>query len=216
MTFEGGPLPWPEAKSYRHVLTSSQPSAARMLHDGQPARTYRVVCAEISHQTLTVTVGNEKSATLPFPKHESATVQLHCEHPHTIALEPFLLPSYRPVDVALDDCVARRALPNSALTVHQVLVDRTIAVHLDLFNKDGRRFDNFSTTVFSWVRDLNLLEFRSTPFNGITLARSAGQLCDMGSKVALFPPLLSFPSFFLRCANPMSKNREEEKKEKKG
>ena len=186
--FEGGPLPWPEApQSFRQVLNSSDTAASRILHEGLPPRAYRVVCAAISKQQLTLTVGNDRSATLPFPRQEQASVTLFCEHPHTILLEPFLLPSYRPVDTDADDCNSRRVLPNSQQTVHHVLAERTIVLNIDLLNAQGRHFDNFSTVVFQWSKDMDdsFLAFRNTPFQGITVAPSAGQMCDLGSKAAL-------------------------------
>ncbi len=105
---------------------------------GPVARSYRVVCAALGQQTLTVTVGNRPSPGLPNPRIETASVVLHCEHVHSLVLAPAaILPPHDTLvwrifffqasqyklantyrshtkDVASDECVTHRALATSA------------------------------------------------------------------------------------------------------
>lgn len=184
--FEGGPLPWPEAPlSFRQALNSSEPAAARIVYDAQAQRTYRVVCATLGHQSLTLEAGNQRSATLPFPRTEKVRMALHCEHPHAIKLEPVLLPAVSPVDIATDECIAHRLLPSVESSVHRVRTGRVLGLRTELWNAEGRPFDNFSTAVIAWTHDLDATFLSPAGDIHAAFVGNLGQVYQLGDKTAL-------------------------------
>lgn len=111
---------------------------------------------------------------------------MRCEHPDSVTLSSVVLPSGKPVDIMTDDCVARRVLPNTHQTVHQVRSGRSVGVQAELWNKEGRRFDNSSTALLAWRHDLDtsFLAFRDDLYDDF-LMYTHRKVCQLGYKAAI-------------------------------
>ncbi|XP_053384665.1 nuclear pore membrane glycoprotein 210-like [Mercenaria mercenaria] len=152
--FSGGPQPWildsskyfqrphncrKEVSSEESKNTLIQPvqtvGAQKKLHS------FIVSCKNYGEQTLTLQVGNEKTAKNENPAVEEASVSFICAEPVEIHLQPLV--AY-PDD--LPPCPVSRE-PNQQIPVH---CQRDLDLGVSVTDKNGRKFDNISSLEFDW------------------------------------------------------------------
>ncbi|KAK3103291.1 hypothetical protein FSP39_018237 [Pinctada imbricata] len=144
LVFHGGPQPW--------VLDTSQYIRLCkmfllvwltwfMIDITGGYHTFHVTCRDFGEQTLTLKVGNGKTATNRYPAVEVASIRLSCSPPVGLHLEP--------------DVKYPEGLPPCPVTKDQ---SRPVPIHcnrdLDILvfvtDSFGKKFDNFSSLDIDW------------------------------------------------------------------
>ncbi|XP_053154975.1 nuclear pore membrane glycoprotein 210 [Hemicordylus capensis] len=146
--FEGGPRPWVQepSKFFRNItveepqnvgLSFLGPSASR-----NPFQHWvKASCKALGEQVISLTIGNKPTVTNPFPAVEPAAMTLICATPSRLTLTavyantqldiscPFLRQSKQGVPVS---------------NYHKPVLD------LEVYDQQGRKFDNFSSLSIIW------------------------------------------------------------------
>lgn len=93
VAFEGGPRPWPMLPAgYRVQLSSSTTDLVSVMRMVDPYRrnrdlhVFRVLCQAIGETVLTLSVGNNVSASLPSPASSEVAIRFVCAMPSSLEL----------------------------------------------------------------------------------------------------------------------------------
>ncbi|XP_071780679.2 nuclear pore membrane glycoprotein 210 isoform X1 [Centroberyx gerrardi] len=147
MFFEGGPKPWvlEPSKFFRSLKAEDEGSVSLAL-TGPSSHSYnqhrvRATCKALGEQVLEVTVGNKASLTNPYPAVEPAVVKFVCAPPSRLTL----VPVYTSPQLDLT-C----PLLQQNKQVVPVSNYRNPILNLAAFDRQGRKFDNFSSLSMVW------------------------------------------------------------------
>ncbi|KAL5006223.1 hypothetical protein ScPMuIL_015029 [Solemya velum] len=159
VTFIGGPQAWVLDSSKFFQILSSQKNEVVGVEQvaafgtQRSSHIFRVVCTDFGDQTLTLQVGNGKTAKNQHPAMEERTIRFSCAQPVELHLHPLVsYPQER-----LPPCpVARESHQPIPVPCHKDLDIQVIVTDVS-----GRKFDNFSSLEIDWsVSDESL---SSTP-----------------------------------------------------
>ncbi|KAG7260830.1 hypothetical protein CRUP_012778, partial [Coryphaenoides rupestris] len=130
MRFDGGPKPWvlEPSKFFRSPRAEAEDVVGLAVigpsphnHNHNNQHWLRATCRTLGEQTLELSVGNQPSVTNPYPAVEPAVVRFVCAPPSRLTLAP--------------------VYTSAQLDLSCPLLQQ---------NKQGRRFDNFSSLGFQW------------------------------------------------------------------
>jgi len=145
VAWSGGPQPWPlkPANYFKDLQIGDQTLVTVTPVTHTSLHVYKVTCLAIGDTTLTLTVGNTPSSTLPRPVKVSSTMTIICSKPHTITLFPSI-PG--PSDSTLPPCPIQAKQGRQAA---QAYLDLKILVTI----KDAadRVIDSVSSVPVSWT-----------------------------------------------------------------
>ncbi|XP_046725797.1 nuclear pore membrane glycoprotein 210 isoform X2 [Silurus meridionalis] len=147
MLFEGGPKPWIlEPSKFFRNLTAEDPTSVTLTLTGPASRNYfthniRATCRVLGEQVLAVTVGNRPTLTNPFPAVEPAVVKFVCAPPSRLALVPVYTNAQLDLSCPL--------LQHNKQVV-PVSNYRNPELDVAVFDRQGRKFDNFSSLSVTW------------------------------------------------------------------
>ncbi|NWV56854.1 PO210 protein, partial [Daphoenositta chrysoptera] len=148
MLFEGGPRPWVQepSKFFRNIAAEDAESIVLSLLEPPTPRNnnqhwVRVLCRSLGEQVITLTVGNSPTVTNPFPVVEPAVVKFVCAVPSRLTLNPV----YGSPQLDLS-C----PLLQQNKQVVPVSNYRNPVLDLAAYDKQGRKFDNFSSLSVVW------------------------------------------------------------------
>uniref|UniRef100_A0ACB8EIP5 Uncharacterized protein n=1 Tax=Sphaerodactylus townsendi TaxID=933632 RepID=A0ACB8EIP5_9SAUR len=146
--FEGGPRAWVQepSKFFRNVSAADSNGIDVFLLGRTTPRTpfqhwIRASCKTLGEQVISLTVGNKPTITNPFPVVEPAVMKLICATPSRLSLVPVY---------------ANPQLGLSCPLLHQnkqgvpVSNYRNPVLDLDVYDHQGRKFDNFSSLNIIW------------------------------------------------------------------
>nr|XP_045612932.1 nuclear pore membrane glycoprotein 210-like isoform X2 [Procambarus clarkii] len=145
--FEGGPLPWVNKRSsHTAQVKIDNPEKVRVKLLGEVKKHsdihgVEVLCRGLGEFTLTLTVGNVPSPTLPHPRSVSSTLEVVCALPDAISLAAIIK---RPV-AALSSCPA---VAETGVTVAHCY--KPLLMEVIVTDSENRKFDNISSLVFKW------------------------------------------------------------------
>ncbi|XP_052800976.1 nuclear pore membrane glycoprotein 210-like [Mya arenaria] len=154
VVFSGGPQPWVlDSSKYFQIphnggkKVSSGESKNVLIHPVKTigslkrVHTFFVTCKNYGEQTLTLRVGNEKTAKNQNPAVVETSVSFVCAEPVEIHLQPDIeLPRDLP------PCPASRE-PNAQIPVY---CKKSLDILVSVTDKNGRKFDNISSLEFDW------------------------------------------------------------------
>ncbi|KAM4609800.1 nuclear pore membrane glycoprotein 210 [Polymixia lowei] len=147
MLFEGGPKPWvlEPSKFFRNLKAEDEGSVSLAL-TGPSSHSYnqhwvRATCRALGEQVLEVTVGNKPSLTNPYPAVEPAVVKFVCAPPSRLTLVPVYTSPQLDLTCPL--------LQHNKQVV-PVSNYRNPILDLAAFDRQGRKFDNFSSLSILW------------------------------------------------------------------
>ncbi|RVE70662.1 hypothetical protein OJAV_G00067530 [Oryzias javanicus] len=147
MLFEDGPQPWvlEPSKFFCNLRAEDETSLSLALISPSShsfnQHLVRATCKALGEQVLEVTVGNKASVTNPFPAVEHAVVKFVCAPPSRLTL----LPVYSSPQLDLS-C----PLLQQNKQVVPVSNYRNPILNLAAFDRQGRKFDNFSSLSLLW------------------------------------------------------------------
>ena len=161
LTFEGGPRAWSMATSNHFTrLTPEKPKLFETMTITDPYRfkknlhIFRVSCKEIGESSISLSVGNLASATLPNPVQESVEANLVCANPSTFYLRPKLKSDENCPLINLPIGESFNKIPISNA------LDSYIEIHAT--DKKGRKFLNITSLFLTWqLSDYNLAKLAS-------------------------------------------------------
>ncbi|TRY98564.1 hypothetical protein DNTS_005269, partial [Danionella cerebrum] len=147
LLLEGGPRPWvlEPSRFFRNLSAEDHSSIAlALLGSGSGSLSrhlVRATCRALGEQVVTLTVGNQATVTNPFPAVETAGVKFVCAPPSRLTLRPVYLQPQRDI-----------SCPLLQHNKHVVPVSNHHNPELDVaaFDRQGRRFDNFSSLSLFW------------------------------------------------------------------
>ncbi|XP_069952997.1 nuclear pore membrane glycoprotein 210, partial [Cherax quadricarinatus] len=145
--FEGGPLPWiskPSSHTAKVKIDNTDMVRVKLLGETKKhsdIHAVEVLCLDLGEFTLTLTVGNSPSPTLPHPRSVSSTLKVVCALPDAISLAAVIK---RPV-AAQSPCPAVAEIGVSVAHCYKSLLMEVIVT-----DSDNRKFDNISSLVFKW------------------------------------------------------------------
>ncbi|CAL8325175.1 unnamed protein product [Merluccius merluccius] len=147
MRFDGGPKPWllEPSKFYRNLKAEDEASVSLSV-TGPPPHNHnqhwlRATCKALGEQILELSVGNQPSLTNPFPAVEPAVVKFVCTPPSRLTLAPMYTSAQLDLTCPLLQ-QNKQVVPVS--NYHNPVLD------LAAFDRQGRRFDNFSSLSLEW------------------------------------------------------------------
>ncbi|XP_054833051.1 nuclear pore membrane glycoprotein 210 [Eublepharis macularius] len=146
--FEGGPRPWVQepSKFFRNI-SAEDPNNIGLFLLGPPTTRnpfqhwVRASCKALGEQVISLTIGNKPTITNPFPAVEPAVMKLICATPSRLSLAPVY---------------ANPQLGLSCPLLHQnkqgvpVSNYRNPVLALEIYDQQGRKFDNFSSLSIVW------------------------------------------------------------------
>ncbi|CAL8275956.1 unnamed protein product, partial [Boreogadus saida] len=147
MRFDGGPKPWllEPSKFFRNLKAEDDDSVSLSVA-GPPSHNHnphwvRATCRALGEQVLELSVGNQPSLTNPFPAVEPAVVKFVCAPPSRLTLVPVYTRAQLDLTCPLLQ-QNKQVVPVS--NYHNPVLD------LAAFDRQGRRFDNFSSLRIEW------------------------------------------------------------------
>ncbi|XP_030211454.1 nuclear pore membrane glycoprotein 210 [Gadus morhua] len=147
MRFDGGPKPWllEPSKFFRNLRAEDDDSVSLSVA-GPPSHNHnphwvRATCRALGEQVLELSVGNQPSLTNPFPAVEPAVVKFVCAPPSRLTLVPVYTSAQLDLTCPLLQ-QNKQVVPVS--NYHNPVLD------LAAFDRQGRRFDNFSSLRIEW------------------------------------------------------------------
>ncbi|KAJ3587076.1 hypothetical protein NHX12_013466 [Muraenolepis orangiensis] len=145
MRFDGGPKPWllEPSKFFRTLNAEDEGSVSLSINVAPPHNQHwlRATCRALGEQVLELSVGNRPSLTNPFPAVEPAVVKFVCAPPSRLTLVPVYTSA--PLDLTCPLLQQnKQVVPVS--NYHNPVLD------LAAFDRQGRRFDNFSSLSVEW------------------------------------------------------------------
>ncbi|XP_077181720.1 nuclear pore membrane glycoprotein 210 isoform X2 [Paroedura picta] len=146
--FEGGSRPWVQepSKFFRNV-SAADPSDVGLFLLGPPANRnpfqhwVRASCKALGEQVISLTIGNKPTITNPFPVVESAVMKLICATPSRLSLVPVYANPQLDLSCPLIH-QNKQAVPASNY--------RNPVLDLEVYDQQGRKFDNFSSLNIIW------------------------------------------------------------------
>ncbi|XP_068603355.1 nuclear pore membrane glycoprotein 210 [Brachionichthys hirsutus] len=147
MLFEGGPRPWilEPSKFFCNLRAEDEDSVGLALTSplshNYNQHWVRATCSVLGEQVLEVTVGNQASATNPYPAVEMAVVKFVCAPPSRLTLAPVY--SSPQLDLTCPLLQQTKQVVPVSNYRHPVL-------ELAAFDQQGRKFDNFSSLSILW------------------------------------------------------------------
>ncbi|XP_021232281.1 nuclear pore membrane glycoprotein 210-like isoform X2 [Numida meleagris] len=148
IVFEGGPGPWVlEPSRFFSELTVEHKDKIEVTQIRLPTQrkmnqyVYQAACLELGEQVLTFRVGNRPGQLNPAPAVEVAAVTFICAAPASMSVSPV----YRAL-AAVRPCL----LPQHSKQLIPVSSRRSTVLELAVFDRQQRRFDNFSSLVLEW------------------------------------------------------------------
>ncbi|XP_028574807.2 nuclear pore membrane glycoprotein 210 [Podarcis muralis] len=146
--FEGGPRPWvlEPSKFYRNISAEDSDNVGLSLLGPPTTRNpfqhwVRASCRALGEQVISLIIGNKPTVTNPFPAAEPAVLTLICASPSRFTLAPI----YAEPEIGL-----------SCPFLHQnkqgvpVLKYRNPVLEMEVYDQQGRKFDNFSSLNIIW------------------------------------------------------------------
>jgi len=145
VAWSGGPQPWPlKPENYFKDLQIGDQTLVTVTpvpHGG--LHVYKVTCLSVGDTTLTLTVGNKPSSTLPKPVKVASTMSIICSKPHTITLQASI-PG--PSDASLPPCPIQASQGRQAA---QAYLDLQIFVTVK--DAANRVIDSVSSVPVDWT-----------------------------------------------------------------
>ncbi|XP_068200875.1 nuclear pore membrane glycoprotein 210 [Palaemon carinicauda] len=145
--FEGGPLPW-IIKPSTHIVKIDVDDTEKLevtklegTEKQADVHAVEVLCHDLGEFQVTLTVGNEPSASLPNPRMVNATVKVICALPDAISLSAIIkkpaaakapCPGVAKIGVTVAHC-------NKPLNMEVIVTD-----------SENRKFDNISSLALRW------------------------------------------------------------------
>merc|ERR1719354_578795 len=202
IVWTGGPQPWPENPSNHFAHTMVEKADLLKVEnekemDGVYA--YKVQCLGLGETSITLSVGNLKSKSLPKPVVLTSTVKVICGTPAGIQLTPLIQGP-----VGLPPCPASARAGRVAT---QAYLD--LPLQVDVKDSEGRVFDGVDSVEVSWSlsdsslgqleaatgllrkKQLDLLQQPSRPYQMLKVNSKKGSL-DIKASLPK-PGLLSSP-----------------------
>jgi len=161
LTFEGGPRAWPMAVGNHFTrLSAEKPSLFETMAISDLNRfkkdlhVFRVTCKDLGESTVSLTVGNLASVTLPNPTQESIEAKLICANPSALFLRPKLKSD--------ENCPLVAASLGSASFKLPISNARDSEIEIYATDKQGREFLNISSLFLTWhLSDYSLAKLAS-------------------------------------------------------
>ncbi|XP_062977318.1 nuclear pore membrane glycoprotein 210 [Elgaria multicarinata webbii] len=146
--FEGGPRPWVQepSKFFRDISVEDPENVGLSLLGPPTSRNpfqhwVRASCKALGEQVVSLTVGNKPSVTNPFPAVEPAVMKLICAIPSRLTLAP--LYASPELDISCPFLLQnKQGVPISNY--------RNPVLELEVYDQQGRKFDNFSSLNIIW------------------------------------------------------------------
>nr|XP_020654120.1 nuclear pore membrane glycoprotein 210 isoform X2 [Pogona vitticeps] len=146
--FEGGPRPWvQEPSKFFRDSSAEYPVNVGLSILGPPTTRnpfqhwLTASCRALGEQIISLTIGNKPTLTNPFPAAESAVMKLICASPSRFTLEP----AYADPELGLSCPFLHQNKQGVPVSVHHNPV-----LELEVYDQQGRKFDNFSSLHIMW------------------------------------------------------------------
>ena len=144
--WRGGPQPWPlQPGSHYSEVESSDESVLTTTRVASSAGGYvwRVRCLTAGETSVTLTVGNRPSSSLPSPVTASSSVTVTCAVPHTVSLSPSI-PG--PSSASLPPCPVQAR--QGRLAAHSYL---DLRLEVSMKDSAGRNIDSIRGVKVDWA-----------------------------------------------------------------
>ncbi|XP_062826039.1 nuclear pore membrane glycoprotein 210 [Anolis carolinensis] len=146
--FEGGPRPWVQepSKFFRQVSAESPENTGLSLVGPAIPRSpfqhwVRASCRALGEQIISLTIGNKRTVTNPFPAVESVVVKLICATPSRFTLSPI----YTNPELGLSCPFLHQNKQGVPVSNY-----RNPVLELEVYDQQGHKFDNFTSLNIVW------------------------------------------------------------------
>ncbi|XP_061474146.1 nuclear pore membrane glycoprotein 210 isoform X2 [Rhineura floridana] len=146
--FEGGPRPWvQEPSKFFRDISAEDPDNVGLSLLGPPTtrnpfqHRVRASCKALGEQVISLTIGNKPTVTNPFPAIEPAVMKLICATPSRLTLAPV----YADPELGLSCPFLHQSKQGVPVSKH-----RNPVLELEVYDQQGRKFDNFSSLSIIW------------------------------------------------------------------
>ena len=143
IVWTGGPQPWPlDPSNHFRTLTKDQENIVRVstVKEGGGVYVYKAVCLTLGETSVTLSVGNKASSTLPKPEVSTSTVKIICGTPASIHLTPEINGP-----TGLPPCPASA---RAGLIATQAY--RNLDIGVTIKDGQGRIFDGVESVTLDW------------------------------------------------------------------
>ncbi|XP_060621976.2 nuclear pore membrane glycoprotein 210 [Anolis sagrei] len=146
--FEGGPRPWVQepSKFFREVSAEPPENTGLSLVEPPIPRSpfqhgVRASCRALGEQIISLTIGNKRTVMNPFPAVESVVVRLICATPSRFTLSPI----YTNPELGLSCPFLHQNKQGVPVSTY-----RNPVLELEVYDQQGRKFDNFTSLNIVW------------------------------------------------------------------